>query len=195
MSCTRIPLPQRRDILATLTFTHVAKIFVPLAEIIKIKPIGAFLTLNEHFSSREHSIFPTFLLIPSFSKSICLKQDYFPWLLCTVFCVFLIPFKLLYPTQWNWIFWITVKQIENIMHLTRIGWIMERQSKIRQATRWKTGFQFPTWAKGFVIKCIVCRTTVGPPSSGHVVKDGRIITLTIRLQLPFKTGNSWSFDS
>jgi hypothetical protein len=166
-----------------------------MAKIIKIKLKGAFLILNENRSWRENSIFPTFRLISNFSKSIRLKQDYFPWLLSTVYCVFLIPFKLLYRMQWNWIFWITVKQIENIMHLTRIGSIMERQSIIWQATRWKIGFQFPAWAKGFVIKCIVCRTTASLPSSWHVVKDGRIIKLTTLQQLPFKTRNRWSFVS
>lgn len=167
-----------------------------LKKIIKIKFFGTFLILvMANFSSCEHSIFLTFLLIPTFCKSICLKHYYFPWHLSAVFYVFLIPFKRLYPMQWNWIFCITVKQIENIMHLPPIGWLMERQSIKWQATRWKTGFQFPTRAQGFVIKCIVHRTTAGPPSSGHVVKDGHIIKRTTLLQLPFKTRNSRSFVS
>ena len=142
---TQMPLAQRRDILATLTFTQVVKLFLPLSKIIKIKFMGAFLILAiEKFSSREHSTFLTFLLIPTFCKIVCLKQDYFPWHISTVFYVFLIPFKRLYPMHWNWIFWITVKQTENIMHLTPIGWLMECQSIIWQATRLKTGFQFPT---------------------------------------------------
>jgi len=173
-----MPLPQRRDILATLTFTQVVKIFLPLTKIIKIKFMGAFLIL-------------VIEKISSIKSYACLKQDYFPWHFSTVFYVFLILFKRFYPVQWNWIFWITVKQTENITHLTPIGWLMERQSIIWQATRLKTGFQFPTWAKGFVIKCIISRTTAGTPSSGHVVKDGRNMKLPTRLQLPFKTRNTW----
>lgn len=158
--------------------------------------MGAFLIIViEKFSSLEHSIFLTFPLILNFCKSVCRKQDYFPGTFSIVFYVFLIPFIRLYPMQWNWIFWITVKRIENIMHHTPIGWLMESQSIIWQPTRLKTGFHFLTRAKGFVIKCIVSRTTAGLLSSGHVVKDGRNIKLTARLQLPFKTINSWKFVS
>jgi hypothetical protein len=190
-----MPLPQYRDILVTLTFTQVVKISLSLTKIIKIKFMRAFLILVvEKFSSSKHSVFLIFLLIPNFCQSVCLKQDYFPWLFSTVVYVYLIPFKPLYPMQLNWTFWITVKQIENIIYLTPIGWLIERQS-IWQATRLKTGFQFPTRAKGFVTKCIVSRTTAGPPSSGHVVKDGRNIKLTTCLQRLFKTRNSWRFVS
>jgi hypothetical protein len=173
-----MPFSQYRDILVTLTFTQVVKIFLSLTKIIKIKFMRAFpILVVETFSSSKHSIFLTFLIMPTFCQSVCLNQDYFPWLVSTVVYVFLIPFKPLYPTQWNWTFWITVKQIENIIHLTPIRWLMERQSIIWQATRFKTGFQFPTRAKGFVTNCIVSRPTAGPPSSGHMVRDGRNIKL------------------
>jgi len=77
-SSIQMPLAQRRDILATLTFAQVVKIVLPLTKIIKIKFMGAFLILViEKFSSREHSTFLTFLLIPAFCKIVCLKQDYF----------------------------------------------------------------------------------------------------------------------
>jgi len=74
-----MPLLESRDIPATLTFTQVVKIILPLTKIIKIKFMGAFLILVIiKFSSCEHSIFLTFLLIPTFCKSVRLEEDYFP---------------------------------------------------------------------------------------------------------------------